>query len=71
MSTAAELDIRAPIGVLFTVLGVMIAGYGLFAWRPAGASGSASDINVNLWWGIVMLVFGLVLLAMARRRTSE
>ena len=71
MSTARELDIRAPIGVLFTVLGVMIAGYGLFVWRPTGASGIPSDINVNLWWGLVMLVFGLVLLAMARKRMSR
>jgi hypothetical protein len=71
MSSAGELDIRAPIGVLFTVLGVMIACYGLFGWRSAGAAGIVSDINVNLWWGLVMLVFGLVLLAMARRRMAR
>ncbi len=27
-------------------------------------------INVNLWWGLVLLVFGLVMLALAYRATS-
>ncbi len=31
MNAPEGLDIRAPIGGLFTVLGVMLAGYGLFA----------------------------------------
>jgi len=69
MNAPEGLDIRAPIGGLFTVLGGMLAGYGLFE----SGSRSSSDLlssgaNVNLWWGLVMLVFGLVLLLMARRR---
>ena len=60
MNAPEGLDIRAPIGGLFTVLGAMLAGYGLLA------SGSNRS-NVNLWWGLVMLVFGIVLLLMARR----
>ena len=66
MSTAAGMDIRAPIGGLFTLLGVMLAGYGLVA-----GSRTSSDVapvtNVNLWWGVVMLVFGLLMLALSRR----
>ena len=66
MGAPEGLDIRAPIGGLFTVLGGMLAGYGLFA------SGSrSSGVNVNLWWGLVMLVFGIVLLLMARRAMSR
>ena len=61
MNAPEGLDIRAPIGGLFTVLGAMLAGYGLFA------SGSSGSPNVNLWWGLVMLGFGIVLLLMARR----
>lgn len=60
MNAPEGLDIRAPIGGLFTVLGAMLAGYGLLA--PAN-SGS----KVNLWWGLVMLVFGIVLLLLSRR----
>jgi hypothetical protein len=66
MSSAEGMDIRAPIGGLFTLLGVMLAGYGLMA-----GSRTTSDVapvtNINLWWGIVMVVFGLLMLALSRR----
>ena len=66
MSSAQGMDIRAPIGGLFTLLGLMLAGYGL-----AAGSRTVSDVapvtNVNLWWGIVMLLFGVVMLLLARR----
>jgi hypothetical protein len=67
MNAPEGLDIRAPIGGLFTVLGGMLAGYGLFASGSRGSSDLSSGVNVNLWWGLVMLVFGIVLLLMARR----
>ena len=60
------LDVRWPIGGLFTVLGVILTGYGLLtAGDPAHYQRSLS-VNINLWWGLVMLVFGLVMLASAR-----
>jgi hypothetical protein len=71
MSAPEGLDIRAPIGGLFTVLGGMLAGYGLFASGSGGSSDLSSGANVNLWWGLVMLVFGIVLLLMARRAMSR
>jgi membrane protein implicated in regulation of membrane protease activity len=70
MSSVEGLDIRAPIGGLFTLLGVMLAGYGL-----AAGSRTASDVapvtNVNLWWGLTMLAFGIVMLLMSRRITRR
>jgi hypothetical protein len=64
------LDIRAPIGGLFSLLGLMLAGYGLVA-----GSRTTSDVapvtNVNLWWGIVMLLFGIVMLVMSRRAMAS
>jgi hypothetical protein len=67
MNAPEGLDIRAPIGGLFTMLGAMLAGYGLFASGSGRSSDLSSGVNVNLWWGLVMLVFGIVLLLMARR----
>ena len=67
MNAPEGLDIRAPIGGLFTVLGAMLAGYGLFASERGRSSNLSSGANVNLWWGLVMLVFGIVLLLLARR----
>jgi hypothetical protein len=63
MSGIVGLDIRAPIGGLFAVLGLILAGYGL----AAPASSTVIGINVDLWWGLVMLVFGVTLLLFARR----
>ncbi len=71
MNAPEGLDIRAPIGGLFTVLGAMLTGYGLFASRSTGGPDRSSGANVNLWWGLVMLVFGIVLLLMARRAMSR
>jgi hypothetical protein len=71
MNAPEGLDIRAPIGGLFTVLGAMLAGYGLFASGSGGSSDRSSGVNVNLWWGLVMLVFGIVLLLLARRALSR
>lgn len=71
MSSAQNIDIRAPLGGLFAVLGAMLAGYGLFASGSGGRSDTASGLNVNLWWGLTMLVFGVVLLLMARRAMAN
>jgi hypothetical protein len=71
MSAAAGLDVRVPIGGLFTVLGLMLSGYGLVVGSGSASLSAGSSTNVNLWWGLVMLVFGLLLLLgsfLSRRR---
>jgi hypothetical protein len=59
------LDIRLPIGGLFSILGVFLAGYGLVSDR--GIYERSLGINVNLWWGVALLVFGVVMVALGRR----
>lgn len=60
------LDIRLPIGAMFTVLGLLLAIYGLVTSGDAGLYQRSLHINVNLWWGIIILVFGVLLLVFAR-----
>lgn len=60
------LDIRIPMGVMFTVLGVILSGYGLVPNAELYARHSLG-INMNLWWGLVLLAFGLAMLWLARR----
>jgi hypothetical protein len=60
-----SLDLRVPIGLLFAALGALLAVYGLFS-DPAIYKASLG-INVNLWWGLVVLAFGLVMLWLAIR----
>jgi hypothetical protein len=65
MSGATGLDIRLPIGGLFTVLGLLVGGYGLATAGDAEHYAPSLGVNINLWWGLVMLTFGVLLLAAA------
>ncbi|MBI3668009.1 MAG: hypothetical protein HY236_17560 [Acidobacteria bacterium] len=57
------MDLRIPVAILFLVLGVLLAGYGLVAHdRPEVDLG----FHVNVIWGVVMSVFGLLMLVSAR-----
>jgi membrane protein implicated in regulation of membrane protease activity len=67
MAGATGLDVRMPIGGLFVVLGLMIGGYGLATAGDAAHYAKSLSFNVNLWWGLVMLVFGIILLVAAIR----
>lgn len=67
-----NLDLRLPIGLMFSIMGLVLAGYGLVANREIYAR--SLGINVNLWWGLVMMAFGLTMLglvARARRNARE
>ncbi len=64
-----NLDIRVPIGLMFAMVGAILAAYGLLS-DPAIYVRSLG-INVNLWWGLVMLLFGCVMLLLARRASAR
>ncbi len=57
------LDIRWPIGLMFSLLGVLLAGYG----AANSADSMRLGMNINLVWGIVLLVFGVLMLLGAIR----
>lgn len=67
MSGTAGLDLRYPIGGLFTVLGLLLAGYGVATRDDARLYARATGLNINLWWGLAMLAFGALCLALAAR----
>jgi hypothetical protein len=58
MSTAGRFDIRIPIGALFLLLGVILAIYGGATHSNVDLYGRSGNIVINLWWGLVMIVFG-------------
>jgi hypothetical protein len=66
MSGAGGLDIRLPIGGLFALLGLILGGYGVATNSDAERYARSMSVNINLWWGLVMLVFGAALLLLAR-----
>ena len=54
-----NLDIRLPIGLLFACLGGLLLLYGLATHFTQPAIYERSlGVNINLWWGLVMLLFG-------------
>ena len=61
-----NLDLRLPIGLMFTAIGALLVVYGLVADTAIYAK--SLGINVNLWWGVVLLLFGGMMLWLARRR---
>ena len=64
---ADGLDVRVPIGGMFSVVGALLLGYGVATAHDHALYLPSLSINVNLWWGGAMLLFGLALLALAWR----
>ena len=62
-------DLRFPVGMMFTVFGLILTGVGALGGPELTAK--SLGINMNLWWGVVMLVFGLWMLFMAIRGRSK
>lgn len=60
-----KLDVRFPIGLMFGLFGLLLVVYGLMSNRAIYAR--SLGINVNLWWGLVLLAFGIVMLVFAVR----
>ena len=59
------LDIRLPIGVFFSVLGLILTTFGFLS--PSGIYARSLGLNVNLIWGVVLLIFGVVMTVLALR----
>lgn len=62
------MDLRVPSGWFFTLLGVVLTSLGVF---DPGLRARLTEVNVNLYSGISMLVFGVFLLLLARRATRR
>ena len=62
-----DMDIRFPIGLLFAILGLILAGFGLFTINDAELYARSLGRNINLWTGILMLVFGGLMLISVRK----
>ena len=56
-------DLRIPIGAFFTLIGAVLGVTGLVAENRA----PLESANINLYCGISMLVFGGLMLWLARR----
>lgn len=59
------LDLRFPLGIMFGLVGLILAVYGLMTGSNVELYKCSLGININLVWGSFLLVFGIIMLAFA------
>ena len=64
-----SFDLRIPVGLMFTLFGLILAGVGLFG--DAALIEKSLGINMNLWWGLAQLIFGVLMLGFGWRAKSR
>ena len=65
------LDIKIPIGLMFTLLGLLLAIFGLVTSGDTALYERSLDININLWTGITMLIIGVFMRATAHFKSVK
>ena len=65
------VDIRIPIGLMFTIIGVIISIMGLVTFSDTEMYQKSLGVNVNLFMGALMLVFGILMLFFAFRKKNK
>lgn len=64
------MNVCLPIACLFLIVGLLLTGYGLVV--PSAQGEVSLGVNVNLYWGSVMVLFaGVMLWAGTRRRVRD
>lgn len=63
------LDLRIPLGLMFLTIGLLLVGYGVLTWHSPMYVQSMGR-NVNVIWGGIMSLFGLLMILLARRASS-
>ena len=62
------LDIRIPLGMIFSITGAIMALYGLFTRHDSTLYARSMGINLNLDWGLLMFLFGATMWFVGRRQ---
>jgi hypothetical protein len=60
------LDIRWPIGLMFSIFGAILSVHGLLTYSDTALHARSLGMNINLGWGLLLLVFGLLMLLSAK-----
>jgi hypothetical protein len=60
-----NLDLRIPMGLMFTLVGLILSVYGLMT-NGSPIYAMSGGLNANLDWGLVLLVFGGTMFLLGR-----
>jgi hypothetical protein len=66
-----NLDLRLPMGLMFTLTGTILTSFGLATRDNKALYAPSLGIDANLWWGAVLLVFGIIMLVLGRRNQTR
>jgi hypothetical protein len=67
INPAIHVDPRIAVGMFFALTGTILSAFGLSTRDRVDVYARSLGIDANLWWGLVLLVFGIVMLAFGRR----
>jgi len=70
MGGNGQMDIRLPIGLMFGIMGAMLAAYGVMTLNSSIYTEHSLGINVNLIWGLVLILFAAVMLGLVWKSRS-
>ena len=62
------LDIRVPLGLIFLIIGGIMAIFGGFTHGDTALYEKSLGVNLNLFWGVIMVVFGGIMFFVGRRQ---
>jgi hypothetical protein len=65
-----NLDLRIPMGLMFSIVGAILTIYGLVT-QGSPIYEKSVGMNINLIWGLVMLVFGVTMFLLGRRSQAN
>lgn len=60
------LDLRTPLGLLFSLVGLILTIFGAVT-RGSLIYARSAGMNINLIWGLIMLAFGLTMFGLGWR----
>ena len=63
-----SLDLRIPMGLMFTFTGIILSVFGFATRNDTTLYAKSLGIDANLWWGLVLLAFGLTMYILGLRR---
>jgi uncharacterized membrane protein YidH (DUF202 family) len=66
-----QMDIRLPIGLLFSILGLVITVFGFMTRHAEMYRQHSLNINMNIYTGVCLVIFGAFMLFMAVRAQSK
>ena len=65
------LDIRWPIGLMFSIIGAILVVHGAITASDTQMYQRSLGMNVNLGWGILLLIFGILMLVSAKMAAAK